>query len=337
VYSGSRVGIGTTNPAYNLDVVGNGRFSTNIDVLGIIYGLSNKMLDQSSTYTRLYDAAGTLVMSLGSGNVGIGTTSDEGLFITTTGTGNDYYAIKVATGGSANTFAVTNAGNVGIGTTSPAVALDVNGAINGGFLTISRAETSAVFTDTRTNIHTTTPSFKVQNTGDTSVTTLSHRLVDLDYAGDAATVTGTYIRFLTGGTERAGLGLTSDKFTITTDVAERLTIDSNGNVGIGTTSPTTAKLVVDTSSAIAASFGRDGTDGDVVQVYNGVSGTTKVVALGASGNDGTIYSQFGNLILQQSAGNVGIGIANPGDKLVVDGTNVFTRVSNTSTGDGGIK
>jgi hypothetical protein len=56
-----------------------------------------------------------------------GGTSDEGLFITTTGTGNDYYAIKVATGGSANTFAVTNAGNVGIGTTAPATTLDVLG------------------------------------------------------------------------------------------------------------------------------------------------------------------------------------------------------------------
>ena len=36
-------------------------------------------------------------------------------------------------------------------------------------------------------------------------------------------------------------------------------------------------------------------------------------------------------------GNIGIGNSDPGDKLVVDGTNVFTRVSNASTGDGGIK
>jgi hypothetical protein len=47
-----------------------------------------------------------------------GGTSDEGLFISTTGTGNDFYAINVATGANANAFALTNSGNVLIGTTT---------------------------------------------------------------------------------------------------------------------------------------------------------------------------------------------------------------------------
>jgi hypothetical protein len=46
-------------------------------------------------------------------------TSSDGLHITTTGTGNNYYAIKVATGANSSAFNVTNAGNVGIGTDSP--------------------------------------------------------------------------------------------------------------------------------------------------------------------------------------------------------------------------
>jgi hypothetical protein len=79
-----------------------------------------------------------------------GGTSDEGLFITTTGTGNDYYAIKVATGGSANSFAVTNAGNVGIGTTAPAKKLSVqtidtatyDPAVNAAEVSVTRANTS---------------------------------------------------------------------------------------------------------------------------------------------------------------------------------------------------
>jgi hypothetical protein len=111
----------------------------------------------------------------------------------------------------------------------------------------------------------------------------------------------------------------------------KLVIKQSGNVGIGTTSPTTAKLVVDTTSAIAASFGRDGTDGDVVQVYNGASGTTKAIALGASGNDGTIYSQFGNLILQQSAGNVGIGTTSPTYKLHVSGNSFIDATAASAT------
>jgi hypothetical protein len=213
----NRVGIGTASPSAKLEVVGEGNGTAKIGSAGF-----------GSNYTGI-SLNGTL--STGSYNF-LSSTSNNNLYINRPTGNNIYFRVD-----NSDQMVILSSGNVGIGTTSPAVALDVNGAINGGFLTISRAETSAVFTDTRTNIHTTTPSFKVQNTGDTSVTTLSHRLVDLDYAGDAATVTGTYIRFLTGGTERAGLGLTSDKFTITTDVAERLTIDSNGNVGIGTTSP----------------------------------------------------------------------------------------------------
>ena len=54
-------------------------------------------------------------------------TSSDGLHITTTGTGNNYYAIKVATGANSSAFNVTNAGNVGIGTTSPGALLHIKG------------------------------------------------------------------------------------------------------------------------------------------------------------------------------------------------------------------
>lgn len=57
-------------------------------------------------------------------------TSSDGLHITTTGTGNDHYAIKVATGADSSAFAVTNAGNVGIGTTAPDDLLTLAGNTN---------------------------------------------------------------------------------------------------------------------------------------------------------------------------------------------------------------
>ena len=55
-------------------------------------------------------------------------TSSDGLHITTTGNGNEYYAIKVATGGDSSAFNVTNAGNVGIGTSAPSSELDILGS-----------------------------------------------------------------------------------------------------------------------------------------------------------------------------------------------------------------
>jgi hypothetical protein len=92
-------------------------------------------------------------------------------------------------------------------------------------------------------------------------------------------------------------------------------------------------MTANTTSVPTALFGRDGTDGDVVQVFNGATGTTKVIALGATGNDGTIYSQYGNLILQQSAGNVGIGTTSPDRRLhVQDSAIVITKLEGTNQG-----
>jgi len=60
-------------------------------------------------------------------------TSSDGLHITTTGTGNNYYAIKVATGADSSTFNVTNAGNTGIGIDSPSSRLQVKDSQDSSF------------------------------------------------------------------------------------------------------------------------------------------------------------------------------------------------------------
>jgi hypothetical protein len=308
------VGIGTTTPAEKLRV--NGTFSSN----AIWTNTAN--ITNWGAYPTVYGIltwnTGVAVVRAASGNI-----------------------LQLGANGSSH-MTISTDGNVGIGTTSPSVALDVNGTINGGFLTISRAGTSAVFTDTRTNIHTEPPSFKVQNTGDTSVTTLSHRLVDLDYAGDADIVTGTYVRFLTAGTERAGLGLTSDKFTITTGVAERLTIDASGNVGIGTTSP--AKNLDVFQSTDGATIRISSGQNDSSHVTSTPFGILEFYSADVSSPGAGVRSSIGsypqdtaasggaNLIFNNSnsggiyeamritaAGNLGIGTTNPSQRLSVRG------------------
>jgi len=110
----NNVGIGTTSPNRLLQVAGSVYINTNLDVIGTIFGVNNKMLDQSLTYTRLYDAAGTLVMSLGSGNVGIGTTDLTGL------TGAGGLKIASTTAGSSNAGALVIAGGISAGNSNVA-------------------------------------------------------------------------------------------------------------------------------------------------------------------------------------------------------------------------
>ena len=105
----------------------------------------------------------------------------------------------------------------------------------------------------------------------------------------------------------------SEKFQIrnVTSGVNSLIIDTSSNATFA------GSITANTTSTPTLIVGRDGTDGDAVQVYNGATGSTKALALGVSGNDGTIYSQYGDIILQPSAGLVGIGISTPSAPLSI--------------------
>ena len=133
------------------------------------------------------------------------------------------------------------------------------------------------------------------------------------------------------------------------------------STGIDVTGTVTADgLTVEASSAVTASFARDGSDGDAVQIFNGAVGTTKALGLGVSGTHGTINSQYGGVYIQPSgvtsaffgtggdisfyedtgttakffwdasAERLGIGTSSPIGKLdVSDGSNPVTIDSST--------
>ena len=132
------VGIGTTNPGYDLEVAGS-LDADAISINGVPVGTS------SDTYWN----AGTGGIYYGS-NVGIGTSSPTGKLVVNQSSGTDYFRLARAnhvtwgisnsyngvddtlyfTTGSVAPLSLTETGNVGIGTSSPAQELDVNGSVN---------------------------------------------------------------------------------------------------------------------------------------------------------------------------------------------------------------
>ncbi|MFC1615456.1 beta strand repeat-containing protein, partial [Patescibacteria group bacterium] len=201
---------------------------------------------------------------LGSGKVGIGTTSPLGLLSLNAPAGQNSFVIGSST---ATSFVVDEFGNVGIGTTSPSALLSVKGAgtTTGRAFAISDsadAEKFTVLDNGNVGIGTAAPGEDLHISGSSGS------------VGEIITVTGSGINdrsllfFQRGGATRWDFGVNSmaandNNFYIREDGSSstvRLTVqDTTGNVGIGTTSPLTSLSVEGTAGTplmnIASSTG----------------------------------------------------------------------------------
>lgn len=210
-------------------------------------------------------------------------------------------------------FYINTAGNVGIGTTNPSQKLEVSNT------NIAVASIRSLST--------------LNNSGD--------NLAAL-YFGDAYNAGQSRILVERDAQGGSGDNPTNISFWTTPDgsgtSAERLRIDNQGQVGIGTTNPT-SKLSFGGSSEITIATS-DGSDNGVLTIAGGGSsgvarggyiylygneaatygGAVRIIA-GSSGSPGDIelYAGGATRMLVDNLGNVGIGTANPGYKLAVNG------------------
>ncbi len=194
---------------------------------------------------------------------------------------------------------IDSSGNVGIGTSSPTVRLDVRGD---------------------------SPTLLVRATNANSVATLqlggqdnssNNALSSISSGSDAPASTTSYLAF---GTRSSAGG----------NPIERLRINSSGNVGIGTTSPST-KLQVNGSSTFLGSGGASVTWGDTTALgFLSFDGSGNPVVRANTGLPLVFQTNGANERMRiDSSGNVGIGTSSPGSALNVKGT---LRLSGATSG-----
>ncbi|MBI4645597.1 MAG: hypothetical protein HY738_03125, partial [Bacteroidia bacterium] len=343
------VGIGTTNPAYKLmlsDSITTPaialQYNSNTDY-PVIKSLSTNGLNFGTN-------SGTNIMLLQSdGNVGIGTTVPSGKFNVEADLNNNWagyirntnangaglyvysgdtdtqQALQVASA-AANIIYARADGNVGIGTTSPGYKLDVAGTMNAQEVRVNgvvlNPGTGSNWTVSGSDIYrlngnvgigTTTPGFKLTVLG----TDASGTLVDVQ--NGAGTGKGVILGYTSTGGLLATRGSGQD-LELSTDVTG-LKITSNGNVGIGTTSPT--KLLHVEGAGYAAIYGKStgiaingetGSSAASYAIYGQSTGSEArgVVASSPNGWDFYAESATGKSYF---AGNIGIGRTNPSMKL----------------------
>jgi hypothetical protein len=329
--SGSgNVGIGSTSPAYKLDVNGSSR------IVGDTYFGSIINFYQGDARIWVPNVGEALTVKQNTGNVGIGTTAPNGAKLHVHDTSGAIY-LRLETSGSASeaTFYIANRtgyallglsgadGNIITGTS--AGDLNINNRTSGRInlsTTSTAAQLSISGSSGNVGIGTIFPAFKLDVNGTTRFRDIVRFKIDAWNLSDDG-----FNRFYFANAGRTYFG-SGNGYEWRNDADSAIMVLTNGgNLGIGTTSPSYKLHVIGTGTTTNLGVvgniraGGTGTSGGEV-IASGALGNGNYVSLRHDDTNGyitvtrTVYA--GHLILEPYA-NVGIGSTSPQAKLDVIG------------------
>ena len=246
--------------------------------------------------------------------------------------------------GSSEKIRITSSGNVGIGTTSPARPLSVNSSQISARFTSSSADSQIEIIDSSGTVVFGSSSgnaivqaggaerMRIHSNGRVSIGSTTASANTLTLAGSAVELD---IHNTSGKRWRLNADTSGNlRFEDKTGGTEVMRLASNGNVGIGTTSPSQnlqvsgsiyssgvgSALLFDTTGALGSNGIKTINDFETL-IFNG-RGAAGFAVIGNSNirfGFGTNYTNAETDLFISSAGNVGIGTSSPASKLEIFG------------------